>query len=424
MFNEDLQALVNDTFSCKLCESDELEVFLSLGPMPPANEFLEREEVYSSEDFYPLDVYFCKSCNHVGVLPRISSEELFDDYVYLTSNSETMLSHLEDLTDKVCEKIIEDQENSFVVDIGSNDGSLLEFFQDRGSDVLGIEPASNIALKAEEKDVRTLNEYFDRETARKVVDEEGYPDVVMATNVFAHVPDLDEFVEGVKVLLEGGGKFVFENAYLPDLVKNKEFDTIYHEHHYYHSLTPLKPFFESFGLKITDAERISIHGGSIRVTVSAEDEEPSDRVQELLSFERKQGFDSIEKYREFARDVKEIKRDLNELIQELNSQGEKVVGYGAAAKGNTLLNFCDIGNDEISYISDNIPIKQGKYTPGTRIPVKSPEEFREDRPDYALLLAWNYAEEIIRKEEEFLRNGGKFIVPIPEVRVIEEEYLG
>lgn len=423
MVNENLQELVRENFLCKLCKSDELEIFLSLGPMPPANEFIEREEVYESEEFYPLDVYFCKNCSHVGIIPRISSEELFDDYVYLTSNSETMLSHLEDLADKVCDKMLEDPEDSFVVDIGSNDGSLLKFFQKKGSDVMGVEPASNIASRAEENGVTTLNDYFTVEVAQEIVEKEGYPDVVTATNVFAHIPNLDEFVEGIKILIEDGGKFIFENAYLPELIENREFDTIYHEHHYYHSLTPLKPFFESFGLKIVDAERISIHGGSIRVTVSAEDKEPSNRFKQLLSYEQNQGFDSIGKYEGFAEEVMEIKRELKDLIYDLKSEDKEIVGYGAAAKGNTLLNFCDISNDEISYISDNIPIKQGKYSPGTHIPVKSPKKFREDYPDYAILLAWNYAEEIIRKEEEFLRNGGKFIIPVPEVRVVGEEYL-
>lgn len=407
---------------CTLCKSNQIQVFLSLGPTPPANNFLEERHIDRGEKFYPLDVYFCLDCSHVGVLPRIDSEELFSDYVYLTSRSETMLSHLESLSDTIFDRYLDDEEEALVVDIGSNDGSLLQFFQEKGVNVVGVEPAENIAREARKNGVPTINDFFDEETAKLILEEYGLPDVVMATNVFAHIPELDEVTKGIELLLDEGGAFIFENAYLPDLIENKEFDTIYHEHLYYHSLTPLKSYFQRFGLGIADAERVPIHGGSIRVFVE-KDPQISDRAKELIEFEEERGFTELQKYRDFAEEVKGIRQDLNSLIEELKRNNSRIAGYGAAAKGNTLLNYCRIGPEELDYVVDNTPLKQGKFTPGMHIPVKTPRHFRNDYPDYVLLLAWNFAREIIAKEKEFLEQGGKFIIPVPEVKVVGKEFL-
>lgn len=406
---------------CTLCKSDDLAVFLSLGPMPPANNFLEGGDLYEEEGFYPLDIYVCRDCSHMGVLPRVDPSELFSDYVYMTGVSDTMLAHLDGLAETLYDRYLEDVDDPFVVDIGSNDGSLLAAFQERGARVLGVEPADDIAAAAEDDGVPTMNEFFDGDTADRIVGEHGSPDLVTATNVFAHIPDLDAVTEGMNTLIGGDGAFVFENAYLVDLLEGTKFDTIYHEHYYYHAVRPLVSYFDRFDMTVVDVERLDIHGGSIRVYVEPGAAARSDRVDELVQLEEDRGLDDIGTYQQFADDVNDIRQDLTALLDRLKSDGNRIVGYGAAAKGNTLLNYCRIGPDHLDYIVDNTPFKQGRYTPGMHIPVKPPDHFRaeHDDIDYVLLLAWNVAEEIMSKEEAFFRTGGEFIIPIPEVRTVD-----
>jgi SAM-dependent methyltransferase len=349
----------------------------------------------------------------------VSPNIMFGDYVYIPSTSKTLINHFAELANKTVEKF-NLPEGSLVVDIGSNDGTLLKFFKIHKVKVLGIEPATNIAKLAEASGIETINDFFGQRTALKVVDDKGKAKVITGTNVFAHVNDLDDFLKGIDILLEDNGIFIIEVPYLPDLLEKIEFDTIYHEHLSYFSIKPLATLFEKFKMEIFDVERIGIHGGSIRVFVKrASAPGPvSESVTNLLALEQERGLDSIETYLTFATEVASIKERLIELLKRLKSEGKRIVGYGAAAKGNILLNYCKIGTDILDYIVDNIPYKQGRYTPGMHIPVVPEERITQDRPDYALILAWNFAKEIMAKQQKYRELGGQFILPIPNPQII------
>ncbi|UZE92310.1 MAG: class I SAM-dependent methyltransferase [Methanosarcinales archaeon] len=402
---------------CRVCGCKNLHKFLSLGNMPLPNRFLKRNQLDDIEYVYPLDMYFCSNCYLVQLLDVVSPKVMFEKYTYLTGASKPMQTHFAGLAKDVIQNF-RPNKNSLVVDIGSNDGTLLQCFSKVGLQTLGIEPASNIAKLAEANGIQAINDFFSEECAMKICEKYGHANVILATNVFAHVDNLESFLHGINHLLSKNGVFIIEVPYLLNLLNNTEFDTIYHEHLSYFALHPLVYLFRKFGMEIVDLKQIPVHGGSIRIFVQKSAKQQSPAVTELLFRERKSGLCSLKTYLEFAEKVALVKEKLVCILKILKKEGARITGYGATAKGNTLLNYCKIGTDILDYISDTTPFKQGRYTPGMHIPVFPEEKFHEDPPDYSLLLAWNYADEILQKESEYMKRGGKFILPIPEPNVI------
>jgi SAM-dependent methyltransferase len=403
---------------CRSCGSDKLEMVLSLGELPLANALLSDEELAQKEERFRLELVLCTACSLVQITETVPPEKLFRNYLYFSSFSDTMLEHARALVERLisAEKL---GPKSLVAEVASNDGYLLQYYAKAGVPVLGIEPARNIAKVAEEKGIRTVAEFFGENLARTLADEGERADVMHANNVLAHVADLNGFVEGFRVLLKDHGVAVIEAPYLKDFVDHCEFDTIYHEHLCYYSLTALDRLFSRHGLVIRDVERLEIHGGSLRIFVShAAHAKKSEAVERLLAEEAAWGVDKPAFYREFAARVERLRAALREEVAKLRAQGKKIAAYGAAAKGCTLLNYFGIGHDQIDFVADRSTVKQGRTMPGVRIPVRAPEKLLEAQPDYVVLLTWNFADEILAQQAEYRKRGGKFIIPIPEVRIV------
>jgi len=403
---------------CRVCKSPELKLFLSLGRTPLANSFLEKKQLEQPEEFYPLNVCFCSSCGFVQLLEVVPPEILFKEYIYVSSTSDELRKHFELLVNDAMEKF-KLSDNSLVVEFASNNGTLLKSFKKFTVRVLGVEPAENIAPIAEASGIETINDFFSQEVAKKIVDSKGRASMIIGTNVFAHIDNLEEVMKSFQILLDDG-VVIIESPYLVDLLEKVEYDTIYHEHVSYLSLIPLVKLFNMYGFKIFDAKRTKIHGGSIRIFASKIDAKfkETKTLSDLLLLEKKLGLDAIKPYLDFAFDVQKSRVKLLELLYKLKLNGEKIIGYGAAAKGNTLLNYCNIGPDILDYIADKSPLKQGKYTPGTNIPVVHPDIVLSDNSDYMLILAWNFADEIMKEQYKFKERKGKFIIPIPEASII------
>lgn len=403
--------------ACSVCRCKTLHKFLSLGPTPLANSFLREDQLSAPESYYPLDVCFCSTCGLVQLAHVVAPEILFKDYAYLTSTSKPMENHFARLAQDVIWRFSVPP-GSLVVDIGSNDGTLLHSFQKYNMKTLGIEPAENVAKLAVSRGIETANEFFDERLARRVCAERGHAKVILATNVFAHVADLDGFTRGVTYLLADDGIFAVEVPYIVDMLQRLEFDTIYHEHLRYFAVRPLVTLFERFGIGIVEVQHISVHGGSLRVYVKKSPCSLSSSESKLLKLEAEAKLGSLETYHKFAEEVGRAKEALLSLLKSLKAQGARIAGYGATAKGNTLLNYCRIGTDILDYISDTTPFKQGRYTPGMHIPVFPESHFHQSPPDYALLLAWNYAGKILQKEMEYRKAGGRFILPLPKPQLV------
>ncbi|HMA34038.1 MAG TPA: class I SAM-dependent methyltransferase [Chloroflexia bacterium] len=407
--------------TCRSCGAAGLLTILSLGQTPLANALLTADQLARPEPRYPLDLVFCSGCSLVQITETVPPEELFRDYLYFSSFSETMLRHAAELAGRViAERHL--GPTSLVVEIASNDGYLLQFYHQQGVPVLGIEPAQNIARVAqEERGVRTLCEFFGAALAGQLRAQGAQADVIHANNVLAHVADLNGVVAGLGTLLKAGGVAVIEVPYVKDLIDHVEFDTIYHEHLCYFSLTALDRLFRRHGLQVQDVERLPIHGGSLRVFVArapAAGGPGRARVDALLHEEATWGVDQIAFYRGFGARVERLRDDLRELLRGLKAAGQQIAVYGASAKGSTLLNYCGIGPAVLDFVVDRSPVKQGRYTPGTHLPIYAPEKLLEARPDYVLLLTWNFADEILAQQAAFRQAGGRFILPIPEVKVV------
>jgi len=384
---------------------------------PLANSYLEPTQLNQMEPFYPLHVYVCEHCFLVQLEEFASPEHIFSDYAYFSSYSDTWLQHARSYAEMVVARFKLDR-RSQVVEIASNDGYLLQYFVEKGIPVLGIEPAANVAEAAIKKGIPTLRKFFGQKTADELVAEGIQADLLIGNNVLAHVPALNDFVEGLKILLKPQGVITMEFPHLMRLMAENQFDTIYHEHFSYFSLMTVEKIFAAHGLTIFDVEELPTHGGSLRIYARHTEDEAraiTEHVKELRDRELREGFNKLETYTSFARKVQETKCKLLEFLIQAKREGKSIVGYGAPAKGNTLLNYCGIRTDFIDYTVDRSPHKQGRFLPGTHIPIYHPDKVKETRPDYLLILPWNIKEEIMDQMAYIREWGAQFVVPIPEV---------
>jgi SAM-dependent methyltransferase len=404
---------------CRLCSSTSLTLVLSLAPTPPANAFVRENELSDKQETFPLDVFFCEDCGHVQLLDVVDPKVLFEHYVYVSGTSPVFVKHFEDYAAHVLETYAPPP-GGLVVDIGSNDGTLLKFFKDAGMRVLGIDPAQEIAAAATDAGIPTLADFFTPALAAEIKQEHGSASVITANNVFAHADDLHGITDGIKDLLADDGVFVFEVSYLVDVFEKTLFDTIYHEHLAYHTVKPLTRFFQSHGLEVIAAERVSSHGGSLRGTVqhAGGSRAITPSVAELIALEESLGLDTADTLKSFAAKIDAIKSDLSARLHRFKDDGKAIAAFGAPAKATTLMHHFAIGPDVIDFIVDDSPLKQGLYSPGMHIPVVSSDEMYARKPDAVVILAWNFAEPIIANHRKYLDGGGHFVVPLPEVRVL------
>lgn len=403
--------------TCRSCGSDRLTTFLDLGQQPIANALVEPERLGEPEERFPLEVAHCADCALVQVTESLPPEVLFGrDYPYFSSFSPALLKHSRDhALALMAERAL--GPDSLVIEVASNDGYLLKNFAAEGVPVLGVDPATGPAEAARASGIETLNTFFDETLAQRLVGQGRQADVILANNVAAHVDDINGFVAGFAPLLKRDGIVEIEVAYLLDLVEGCAFDTIYHEHVFYHSLTALEPLFLRHGLRMNDVERLDIHGGSIRVRFSHHAGK-TDRLCALLAEEDRLGMANLGFYADFATRVEAVGHALRTLVGRLRGEGARIAAYGAAAKGATLLNYAGLTDMELAYVVDRNTHKVGKYMPGTGLEIRPVEALRDDRPDYLLLLAWNFGREIMRQNQDFAQAGGRFILPVPEPRIV------
>lgn len=405
---------------CRFCGAALRHTFVDLGVSPLSNSYLKRDELNRMEPFYPLHARVCEQCFLVQLGEFESPENIFSDYAYFSSYSESWLRHARDYTNLARERFNLD-ERSQVIEIASNDGYLLQYFVEKKIPVLGIEPAANVASAAQARGVPTITKFFGTATATELAVEGRKADLLLGNNVLAHVPDLNDFVAGLKILLKPAGVVTMEFPHLMRLMHGRQFDTIYHEHFSYFSFITVEKVFARHGLTIFDVEELETHGGSLRIYARhAEDEsrEVGSRVPELRGREIEAGIERLETYLNFTDQVRETKRALLTFLIEARREGKTVAGYGAPAKGNTLLNYCGVRTDFLDYTVDASPHKQGRFLPGTRIPIFAPSKLKETRPDYILILPWNLREEIIGQAAFAREWGARFVVPVPQVEVI------
>ena len=403
---------------CRFCFSSDLEKYFDFGPQPLANAYLTGEQLNCHEPRYPLDVYYCHECGVSQIGCTVSPEDMFSEYYYCAGAARTTYRYGIALAEK-----LKDELNlnaySFIVEVGSNDGAMMKCFGKCGlTQMLGVDPAVNLAKKAREEGLNIFNAFFNEESADAILREYGQADLILCRNVFAHVPGIHSFVRGLKKLLKETGAVIVESPYLPDMISRNQFDTIYHEHVFYLSLKPMQKLFKAYAMEITDVERNEMHGGSMVYYIRhSQSGIPSDKINDCLAGEEKYHVNMAE-YHRFSHHALQIKSRLNDILVSLNNRGCRIAAYGAAAKGNILLNFCGIDNKIVDFVVDKNPLKQGLYTPGTHIPIFPTKKLLEEQPDYTLLLSWNYRQEIMEQEVKYREKGGKFIIPVPRVAIV------
>lgn len=412
--------LINPTgYCCRSCGSHNIHSILSLGNTPLANSLLTVEQLNQAEARYPLDLIYCADCALVQITETVPPEILFRDYVYFSSFSDTALRNAESIVTRV----IRDRKltaNCLAAEIASNDGYLLQYYKNVGIPVLGIEPARNIAKVAREKGIETIEEFFGAELGAQLAAQNKQADVIHANNVFAHVADTNGFVAGIRQFLKPEGVAVIEAPYLKDTLDHTEFDQIYHEHLCYFSLTAVDRLMRRHGLFVQDVEHVDIHGGTLRYFVQhiSNFVTPSAQTRAMLAQEQIWGVDDVNFYKHFGQKVEQLRAALLDLLHTLKQQNKRIVVYGASAKGSTLMNYYGIGHEIIDYVVDRSTVKQGMYTPGTHLKIEAPEKLLVDMPDYVLLLTWNFVDEILAQQSQYRQLGGKFIVPIPELKIV------
>lgn len=404
---------------CRFCGAELHHTFVDLGGSPLCESYLSADQLNRMEPFYPLHVYVCDRCFLVQLQEYVSAQDIFTEYAYFSSYSDAMLVHARQYAEKMIPRLGLNQ-NSLVVEVASNDGYLLQYFVEKNIPVLGIEPAANVAQVAIEKGIPTRVDFFDEEYAHKMVAEGLTADLVAGNNVLSQVPNLNSFVEGLKIILKPDGVITIEFPHVMNLIENNLFDTIYHEHFSYFSLTSAQKIFAHHRLTLFDVEEVTTHGGSLRIYarhVEDTTKPVSERVTRFLERETQAGVTTMEYYAAFSERVKETKRKLLAFLIQARREGKSIAGYGAPGKGNTLLNYCGIRTDFIDYTVDRNPYKHGKYLPGSHIPIYAPDKIQETHPDYVLILPWNLKDEIVQQNAFIHEWGGQFVVPIPEVRV-------
>jgi hypothetical protein len=404
-------------FVCRACGHARLDPVLSLGTTPLANALVRADQREAEEPRFPLELVFCPACSLTQITETVPPADLFREYVYFSSFSDTAVASAR----AIAERIVEERglgASSLAMEVASNDGYLLQHYACRGVPVLGIEPARNIAVVAEERGIRTVSEFFGRDLAGQLAADGLRADILHANNVLAHVPDLGGFVDGIRTVLKPDGVAVIEVPYVRDMLDHVEFDTIYHEHLCYFSLTAVDRLFAARGLIVHDVERLAIHGGSLRLFVSPHGSRARGAaVETMLRDEQEYGLADGAAYTEFARRVEDLRSALLALLSRLKSDGKRIAAYGASAKGSTLLNYCGIGRETLDFVVDRSTVKQGLFTPGTHLPIRSVETLLEEMPQSVLLLTWNFAAEILDQQAEYRRRGGQFIIPVPQPHV-------
>ena len=405
--------------TCRFCATPLTHTFCDLGMTPLSNSYLAADELQLTEPFYPLHAYVCSECFLVQLDEFASPQEIFSEYAYFSSFSDSWLEHCRNYTQLMKSRLGLDT-SSLVIEIASNDGYLLQYFVDVGIPVLGVEPAANVAAVAMDKGIPTIVKFFGTETAKEMADADQPADLVLGNNVLAHVPDINDFVAGMAIVLKPDGVITMEFPHLLQLMQNNQFDTIYHEHFSYLSLLSVEQIFAKHGLQVFDVDELPTHGGSLRIYARLAGKEPvSDNIIGIRQTEAGAGLSRLETYAAFGEKVEETRRRLLEFLVTAKRDGKRVAAYGAPAKGNTLLNYCGIRQDLIDFTVDRSPAKQDRFLPGTHIPVYAPEKLSDAKPDYVLILPWNIKDEIMDKMRHIRDWGGKFVVPIPAVEVLE-----
>jgi methylation protein EvaC len=402
---------------CLICDSY-IDPFMSFGKMPIANNFVTAEQ-FGDEYFFELQVGFCEKCKMVQLTELVDREKMFHDhYAFYSSTSSRMAMHFKEFADKVCQKYLRCTD-PFIVEIGSNDGIMLKHFAKKGIRHIGIEPSLNVAQVAMDQGMNVATDFFDADLAKKIVSEYGQADAILGANVMCHIPYIHSVLKGIKILLKPEGVLIFEDPYLGDIIQKTSYDQIYDEHAFYFSLASVSYLCEQYGLEIIDVEPQDVHGGSMRYVIShKETNRIGSSVTMHLEKEKNMGIYQPDAYEKLAAEIERSKRELVNLLKDLETQGKRVVGYAATSKSTTVLNYCSISSELIEFISDTTPIKQGKFSPGAHIPIYPHQNFEKKYPEYALLFAWNHSKEIMEKEKRFRSLGGKWIVYIPEVKVL------
>jgi SAM-dependent methyltransferase len=404
---------------CRFCGALLQYTFVDLGMSPLCESYVSAEQLNQMEPFYPLHVYVCEHCFLVQLEEYVKPADIFTEYAYFSSYADTWLQHARNYTLQMIERFHLDRQ-SHVIEVASNDGYLLQYFVEKNIPVMGIEPAANVARVAIEKGIPTLIEFFGKNCARRLASEDKHADLIVGNNVLAQVPDLNDFVAGMKILLKPQGVITIEFPHLMRLIAENQFDTIYHEHFSYFSFITVEKIFKMHDLTLFDVEELPTHGGSLRIYArhTKDISKPvGERVSELRQREEQAGFTSMKYYSTFSEQVKETKRKLLDFLIQAKLRGKSIAAYGAPGKGNTLLNYCGIRTDFLDYTVDRNPYKQGKFLPGTHIPIYHPDKIREMQPDYLLILPWNFKDEIMQQMAFIREWGGQFVVPIPEVKI-------